>query len=131
MYNKDEDLISGLSDLEARERLEEYGKNSLEAGKRQTAFSILLDQFKDAMVLVLLAATLISALMGEIYDAVTIIIIVLLDAVLGFAQEYRTEKTVEELKKQTSPSARVVRNGEKRRIPASLIVHGDISYIES
>ena len=85
MYNKDDDWISGLSDLEARERLEEYGKNSLEAGKRQTAFSILLDQFKDAMVLVLLAATLISALMGEIYDAVTIIIIVLVDAVLGFA----------------------------------------------
>ena len=131
MYNKDDDLISGLSDLEARERLEEYGKNSLEAGKRQTAFSILLDQFKDAMVLVLLAATLISALMGEIYDAVTIIIIVLLDAVLGFAQEYRTEKTVEELKKLTSPSARVLRNGVKRSIPASLIVPGDIIYIES
>ena len=126
-----EGISRGLTEQEAAEKIIEYGKNVLQSGKKQSAIKIFLEQFKDIMVLILLAATVISAFMGEIYDAVTIIIIVLLDAVLGFIQEYRTEKTMEALEKLTSPSAKVIRNGTKRTIDAALIVPDDIAIIES
>lgn len=121
----------GLTEAEANDRLKDYGKNILTVSKKQSAVKIFFDQFKDIMVLILLGATIISAAMGEIYDAVTIIIIVLLDAVLGFIQEYRTEKTMESLEKLTSPTARVIRNGVKKSIDASLLVPDDIIVIEA
>ncbi len=121
----------GLTEAEANERLKDYGKNILTGSKKQSAVKIFFDQFKDIMVLILLGATIISAAMGEIYDAVTIIIIVLLDAILGFIQEYRTEKTMEALEKLTSPTARVIRNGVKRSIDASLLVPDDVIVIEA
>lgn len=124
-------ISRGLTEQEAAQKIAEYGKNVLQSGKKQSAIKIFLEQFKDIMVLILLAATVISAVMGEIYDAVTIIIIVFLDAVLGFIQEYRTEKTMEALEKLTSPSARVIRNGTKRTIDAALIVPDDIAVIEA
>ncbi len=121
----------GLTEAEANDRLKDYGKNILTGSKKQSAVKIFFDQFKDIMVLILLGATIISAAMGEIYDAVTIIIIVLLDAILGFIQEYRTEKTMEALEKLTSPTARVIRNGVKRSIDASLLVPDDVIVIEA
>ena len=121
----------GLTEAEANDRLKDYGKNILTGSKKQSAAKIFFDQFKDIMVLILLGATIISAAMGEIYDAVTIIIIVLLDAILGFIQEYRTEKTMEALEKLTSPTARVIRNGVKRSIDASLLVPDDVIVIEA
>ncbi len=121
----------GLTEAEANDRLKDYGKNLLSGSKKQSAVKIFFDQFKDIMVLILLAATAISAVMGEIYDAVTIIIIVLLDAILGFIQEYRTEKTMEALEKLTSPVARVIRNGVKKSIDASQLVPDDVIAIEA
>ena len=121
----------GLTEAEANDRLKDYGKNILTGSKKQSAVKIFFDQFKDIMVLILLGATIISAAMGEIYDAVTIIIIVLLDAILGFIQEYRTEKTMEALEKLTSPTARVIRNGVKKSIDASMLVPDDVIVIEA
>lgn len=121
----------GLTEAEANDRLKDYGKNILTGSKKQSAVKIFFDQFKDIMVLILLGATIISAAMGEIYDAVTIIIIVLLDAILGFIQEYRTEKTMEALEKLTSPTARVIRNGVKKSVDASLLVPDDVIVIEA
>lgn len=121
----------GLTEAEANDRLKDYGRNILTGSKKQNAVKIFFNQFKDIMVLILLGATIISAAMGEIYDTVTIIVIVLLDAVLGFIQEYRTEKTMEALEKLTSPTARVIRNGVKKSIDASLLVPDDIIVIEA
>ncbi len=121
----------GLSSQKAAELLKQNGENRLKEGKKQSILAIFFSQFKDIMVLILLAATVVSVAMGEIYDAVTIIIIVLLDAVLGFVQEYRTEKTVEALKRLTSPIAKVWRDGVLQTVDSASLVVGDIALVES
>ncbi len=121
----------GLSEQRAAELLKEHGENRLEAKKRPGALRIFAGQFRDVMVMILLAATAVSAFMGEIYDALTIVAIVLMDAVLGFIQEYRTEKTLEALEKMTAPTARVIRDGKPREIDAAGVAVGDIFVIEA
>lgn len=121
----------GLSEAEVRSRREEVGENRLIEGKRVSPFALLLGQFKDFMVLVLLAATLISGLLGEYIDAITIIVIVIMNAILGFVQEYRAERSLGALKELASPEATVLREGRWRRIRASDLVPGDIVAIES
>lgn len=121
----------GLSEKEAVQRLKTDGENILSEGKRSGAASIFLGQFKDVMVMILLAATVISVLLGEITDAVTIILIVLLNAILGFIQEYRTEHTLESLKSMTAPTAKCYRDGVLREIEASRLVTDDIIEIEA
>ncbi len=121
----------GLTSQRAEEILKENGENRLSAKKRPSAAAIFAGQFKDVMVMILLAATAISAFMGEIYDALTIIAIVLLDAILGFIQEYRTERTLEALEKMTAPTAKVIRDGRLIEIEASKLVSGDIFRVES
>ena len=122
---------SGLSELEAVKRLKQNGENKLENTKKQSAVILFFSQFKDVMVLILLAATAVSAFMGEIYDALTMIAIVLLDAILGFVQEYKTEKTLEALEAMTSPSAVVIRDGKKQKIDATKLVVGDVILLEA
>lgn len=124
-------IQSGLSDREAGRKLKELGPNTLEIKKKISVFKILLQQFSDFMVLVLLASTAISALMGEITEAVTIIAIVILNAVLGFIQEFRTEKTLEALKGLAAPTARVIRSGRTTVIPAEQVVPGDLVVLEA
>ncbi len=126
-----ENNFEGLTDSEAEKRLKEFGYNRLKSKSRKNPIGIFLSQFKDIMVIVLLCATVVSVAMGEIYDAVTIILIVLMDAVLGFIQEYRTERTMEALEKLTAPTARVIRDGKEKVIDASLIVPDDIVLIEA
>ncbi len=121
----------GLSEDEVKKRLKEYGENRLEGGKKQSVVMLFFSQFKDIMVLILLAATVISALMGEVYDAVTMIAIVLMDAILGFIQEYKTEKTLQALENMTAPTATVIRDGKKQKIDASGLVVGDIFLLEA
>ena len=116
----------GLTSEEACKRLKEEGENTLEKPAKRGALGIFAGQFRDVMVMVLLGATAVSAVMGEIYDAVTIIAIVILDAVLGFIQEYRTERTVEALERMSAPSARVIRDGKEQKIEARELVRGDI-----
>lgn len=121
----------GLSSERAAELLKEYGPNSLAAEKKAKPLKIFLGQFRDFMVMILLVAAGISAFIGEIYDALTIIIIVMLNAVLGFIQEYRTEKTLLALKSMTAPSAKVCRDGHMTILPASELVPGDIISLEA
>ena len=124
------DLQKGLSDKEAKERVLAYGPNQLAQASRDPAWKLFLAQFKDFMVLVLLAATAISGLLGEYADAITIAIIVMANAILGFVQEYRAERSLETLKKLTSPEARVIRNGRECKLPSAALVPGDIVLLE-
>ncbi|WP_205842105.1 calcium-translocating P-type ATPase, SERCA-type [Natranaerobius trueperi] len=121
----------GLSYREVSKRQKDYGENSLKADETFNWWEVLLDQFRDFMVLVLLAATTVSGLLGEYTDAITIIAIVVLNAILGFYQEFKAEKSLQALKELTAPEAKVIRDGEITEIPASEIVPGDIVYLES
>ena len=124
------DPVQGLSSKEAGKRLEQVGKNMLQEKKKVSSWVILLNQFKDFMVLVLLAATLISGLLGEYTDAITIIAIVIINGILGFIQEFRAEKSLHALKELTAPSAHVIRDGNLSQVPAKYIVPGDLVYFE-
>lgn len=126
-----ESAKNGLSQQEAQKRLLKYGPNVLDEGKKLTAFDIFLDQFKDFIVMVLLIATLISALMGEIADAVTITVIIILNAILGFVQEYRTEQSLDALKKLSAPSSKVLRDGALKEIPSEEITIDDVIVLEA
>lgn len=121
----------GLSTAEAEERLSKYGENLLADEQKTRPLKIFLGQFRDIMILILLAATVVSFFLGEIYDAVTIVIIVLLNAILGFVQEYRTEKTLIALKNMTAPTAKCFRDGALQTIPAASLVKGDIIRLEA
>lgn len=124
------DSKKGLNEKDAKERLERFGPNELARSAKVPLWSLFLNQFTDFMVLVLLAATFISGLLGEYADAVTIMIIVIVNAILGFVQEYRAERSIEALKQLTAPEARVIRSGQERKIPASELVPGDLVLLE-
>ena len=121
----------GLSEEEAKRRLQEFGPNELVERKRVTPFQIFLSQFKDIFVIMLLIAVVIELGIREIIDASTIGAIVALNAVVGFVQEYRSERAMEAMKKLTAPKARVLRDGKEMLIPAREIVPGDIVLLES
>lgn len=123
--------MAGLTEREAQARLRAEGENALAQGKQIGAMKIFFGQFRDFMVMILLAGAVIAALLGEITDAVTIILIVLLNAILGFVQEYRTERTLEALRNMTAPQAAVCRDGKWQKIPARLLVCGDLIRIEA
>jgi Ca2+-transporting ATPase len=120
----------GLSSEEAQRRLQEYGYNELVERERVTLLEIFLNQFKDIFVIMLLVATAFSFIIGEIIDASTIAVIVVLNAVVGFVQEYRSEKAMEAMKQLTAPKARVLRDGKETIVPAKEVVPGDIVILE-
>jgi Ca2+-transporting ATPase len=119
------DFSSGLSTEEVKKRITQYGYNELEEGEKQSALLLFFSQFKDFMVLVLLAATLISGLLGEYIDAIAIIAIVLINGILGFYQERRAEKSLQALKELSAPQVSVLRNGKWIKIQSKEIVIGD------
>lgn len=121
----------GLSEKEVRKKYEIHGPNVLSDKKKISAIKILLEQFSDFMVMILIAATVVSAFMGEITEAITIIAIVIINAILGFVQAFRTEKTMEALKNLAAPNAKVIREGRLHVIPAHEIVPGDIIVFEA
>ncbi|MBO8136566.1 MAG: calcium-transporting P-type ATPase, PMR1-type [Desulfotomaculum sp.] len=121
----------GLDEREAKERLRHLGSNQLERTRKTSPWLLFLNQFQDFMVLVLIAATIVSGFLHEWADAITIMIIVIVNAVLGFVQEYRAERSMEALKQLTAPEAKVVRNGVQGKVPAAELVPGDIVLIET
>jgi len=125
------DLKIGLSSAEVKKRLNEIGPNQLEEKKGRTPWDMFLGQFKDVLVLILLIAALVSFILGEVSDAIVIAIILILNATLGVAQEYKAEKSLAALKKLTTPNALVIRNGRQARIKATQLVPGDIVLLES
>ncbi len=122
---------SGLSEEEVKRRQKKYGYNTIQKGKKISPAQIFLSQFNDVIIWVLIAATIISGFMGEKADAITIIIIVVMNAVLGFVQEFKTEKSLEALKKLTAPTSKVIRNGSIKIIDASLLVPGDLVVLDT
>ncbi len=121
----------GLSSAEAEQRLEKYGRNELDTGHEINPLMIFLAQFNDVLVWILLIATAISAFLGEWVDAVAIFVILLLNAVLGYVQEYKAEKAIDELKKLAAPKASVIRDGSPRKVPAEEVVPGDMLQLQS
>jgi len=121
----------GLSTKQAESRLRQDGENELAEATKMHPFRLFFEQFRDVMVLILLAATGISALLGEITDTITIILIVLLNAILGFVQEFRTEQTLEALRNLTAPTAKVYRSGKWKTIPARELVRGDMIRLDA
>ncbi|MGB3943060.1 MAG: cation-translocating P-type ATPase [Candidatus Manganitrophaceae bacterium] len=122
---------NGLSALEAKTRLEKYGVNLLKEKKRRSPFMMFLDQFKDVMILVLIAAAVISGIIGDATDTIAIVVIVVLNATIGFVQEYRAEKAIAALKKMAAPGATVIREGMPANILASELVPGDRVLLEA
>lgn len=116
----------GQSEREAESKLRQHGENILKGQRPKSPVALFLSQFKDILILILAAATLFSVLAGQMTEAVTIISIMLLNAVMGFIQEYRTEKTLQSLKNMTAPVARVWREGKKQTLPAALVAVDDV-----
>ncbi|MBR4200433.1 MAG: cation-translocating P-type ATPase [Oscillospiraceae bacterium] len=123
--------MQGLTTAEAQKRQMQYGANTLAEQAGSHPVRILLSQFSDVMVLILLAAAAISWLLGEYADAVTIAVIVVLNAILGFVQEYRTEQTLLALRNLTAPTARVRRDGAVTVLPAEQLVPDDVILLEA
>ncbi len=126
-----ENKEQGLSWEEAGRRLEQYGHNVLKEKKQASAAGLFMSQFRDVFVIILLAATVASVLLGNAGEAIVIVAIVFLNALLGFVQEYRTERTLEALKKMAAPKARVMREGVRCEIDAGEVVPGDVVLLES
>ncbi|MEH7386668.1 calcium-translocating P-type ATPase, SERCA-type [Bacillus sp. JJ1521] len=119
-------LSNGLTDQEVKQRQKQFGYNELKEAERPSAILLFLAQFKDFMVLVLLAATLVSGLLGEYIDAIAIMAIVLINGFLGFFQERKAEKSLQALKELSAPQVNVLRNNEWARILSKELVIGDI-----
>jgi Ca2+-transporting ATPase len=119
----------GLSQEEAQKRLAEYGPNELQKEERASPIRMFLEQFTDILIIILLIATGLSVAIGEIIDAIVIMAIVIATAVLGFVEEFRSEKAVEALKKMTAPTAMVLRDGKEVKIAAIEIVPGDVVFL--
>jgi Ca2+-transporting ATPase len=121
----------GLSSREAQRRLEQYGFNELKEKKKKTPLVMFFDQFRDFMIIVLIVAAVISGFLGELSDTIAIMVIIVLNAVVGFVQEYRAEKAMASLKKMAAPSATVIRDGMPATIPALELVPGDMVTLEA
>ncbi|WP_366515247.1 calcium-translocating P-type ATPase, SERCA-type [Methanoculleus sp.] len=122
--------LLGLSPGEAEERLQRYGKNVLREEARETRLQVFLRQFKSVLIVILVIAAAISFLVGEAVDAAAILIIVVLNAILGFSQEWQAGEAIEALKKMLVQRAVVVRGGEQQEIDASGLVPGDLVILE-
>ncbi len=121
----------GLSAEEAAGRFRQYGANELEKAKGRTAVIIFLQQFQNFLIYLLIIAAVLSVFLGEIPEAIGMSVIILISVALGFIQEYRAERAVEALRKISAPTARVLRAGAVRRIPAVDVVPGDIMLLEA
>jgi Ca2+-transporting ATPase len=123
--------FQGLSSSVAKQRLLETGPNELQEGKKKSAVAIFLSQFKDVMILILLAAAIVSGMVGDLKDTIVIMIIVLLNAIVGFVQEFRAEKAMQALKKMATIQAKVFRDGNPGWLDASMLVPGDLVILEA
>src|SRR5262245_25271085 len=121
----------GLSSDEAASRLAEHGPNELQGGHRISAWRILLAQFQNVLLIILIIATAVSAGMGHGTEAIVIAIIVLFAVILGFVQEFRAERAMEALQKMAALQATVVRGGKEMQIPARELVPGDIVLLKA
>ncbi|GAB4456445.1 MAG: cation-translocating P-type ATPase [Anaerolineales bacterium] len=122
---------SGLSQKEAEARLAQYGPNEIQAAHRISPWEILLEQFKNVLILILLGATAISFFLGHGVESIVIAVIVLFAVGLGFVQEYRAERAIDALRQMAAPMATVLRDGEEIKIPARDVVPGDVVILHT
>jgi Ca2+-transporting ATPase len=122
---------SGLSSAEVAQRTEQYGLNELKEKPRPTFFQLVLSQLNNFIVILLIIASVISALLGDWLEAAVIMLIVVLNAILGVVQESRAEEALAALKKMAAPESHVLRNGKRVSVPARELVPGDVVYLEA
>ncbi|MBL0143311.1 MAG: cation-translocating P-type ATPase [Betaproteobacteria bacterium] len=122
---------TGLSRGEVGKRLDQHGANELAQGERRSPWRMFAGQFTDFMIVVLLAAAAVAGVVGEPQDSIAIVVIVVLNAVIGFVQEYRAEQTMAALRRLGAPHARVLRNGEMVDVAARELVPGDVVLLEA
>ena len=122
---------TGLSTAEAAERMARHGPNALHEKRGRSPWRMLLDQFTDLMIIILIGAAVISGIVGDVQDTIAIIIIVILNAVIGFIQEYRAERAMATLKRMSEASAQVLRNGQVETVNAFELVPGDVVLLEA
>ncbi len=125
------DPAQGLADDEVDRRRQQVGSNIIAQGRRRSLLTLFLHQFTDLMILVLIGAAIVAGLLGEAIDAIAILVILILNAVIGTVQEFRAEKALAALRKMTSPTARVRRNGDLMELPAADLVPGDLVLLEA
>lgn len=121
----------GLSQEEAKRRLIENGPNELKEAEKKGPIGMFIDQFKNFMIIILIAAAVVSGVIGEAADTIAIMVIVIINAIIGFIQEYRAEKAMEALKMMSSPTAMILRDGVQTPIPSPEVVTGDIVLLEA
>ncbi|MFT4993119.1 MAG: Ca2+-transporting ATPase [Paraglaciecola sp.] len=126
-----ESTVQGLNSVEAQKRLAQYGANTLPQKRRRSLFSIVLAQFSDFMIIVLLLAAMISGWIGELQDTLAILFIVLVNALIGASQEFRAQRAVEALRAMSAPQAKVMRDTRALTLNASQLVPGDIVLLEA
>lgn len=122
---------AGLSAQEVQQRMEQYGPNKLQEGKRKSVAVLFLEQFKDLLVIILLIAAVISALTENVESTIVIFAVLILNAVLGTVQYLKAEKSLESLKAMSSPTAKVLRGGVRVEVPSAEVVPGDIVLLEA
>lgn len=129
--NESEKCYIGLTTEQAEKLLIKNGENILKGKKKKGSLCLFVGQFKDVLIIILLISTILSIFMGEIVEAIAIVLIIFINAIIGFFWEYRTEKTLEKLKNMTSPTAEVIRDGTFKKIESKNIVVGDILVLEN
>lgn len=127
----DSDREKGLTDEQVKTSREKYGENVISEEKQKSIFMVFLEQFADLLVAILIAASIISMISGEVGSTIVILVVLIMNAILGTVQHVKAQKSLASLKAMSSPSARVIRNGSQVEIPASEVVVGDILFIEA
>ena len=123
--------MNGLTAEEAKKRLEQYGYNKLQEGKRKGVLQVFAEQFADLLVVILIIAAIISALTGGLEGTIVILAVLILNAILGTVQHFKAQKSLDSLKAMAAPNARVIRDGQKMDVPAAELVPGDILLLEA
>ena len=121
----------GLTDYEVRGRLKKYGYNELKEGKQKNIFQVFIEQFQDFLVLILIAAAIVSIFLGDMDSSIVILIVIILNAILGTVQHARAEKSLNSLKEMAAPVSKVKRNGEIIEIPSRNVIVGDLLLLEA
>ncbi|MGQ4914663.1 MAG: calcium-translocating P-type ATPase, SERCA-type [Candidatus Asgardarchaeia archaeon] len=121
---------TGLSEKEAEERIKIFGYNEIKRQKKESPIKILIRQFIDPLIIILIAASVLSYFLGDIIDTIVILVIIVVNGILGFVQEYRAERAIEALKKLAAPKAKVIRDETVKEIDAKFLVPGDIVLLE-
>lgn len=131
LFSKLSSSEQGLSEGEASKSRERYGLNELAEGKQKNVLQILLDQFKDFLVIILIGAAVVSAVLGDMESTLVIVAVITLNAVLGTVQHLKAEKSLSSLKAMSSPSAKVLRKGKIKIVPSKEVYPGDVVFLEA